>query len=75
VVQYLVWQCGVLSMTDIEILKNRRAFEHALAQQMLEGLVVPPEALADLQRVTRGEITTAEALAAAHARFHHDQIF
>jgi hypothetical protein len=56
-------------VTDLEILKNQRAVEHAVAQQRLEGLTVPPEAVADLQRIARGEITTAEALRAAHARF------
>lgn len=61
-------------MTDTEILKNQRAVEHAIAQQRLEGLVVPPETISDLQRVARGEITTAEALHAAHARFDHAQI-
>lgn len=60
---------------DSEILKNQRAVEHAIAQQRLEGLAVPPEAARDLQRIALGEITPAEALLAAHARFAHDQVF
>jgi len=62
-------------MTNIEILKNQRAVEHAIAQQRLEGLAVPPEVISDLQRVARGEMTTAEALLAAHVRFDHAEIF
>jgi hypothetical protein len=61
-------------MTDTEILKNQRAVEHAIAQQRLEGLMVPPEVIDDLQRVARGEMTTADALHAAHARFDHAEI-
>jgi len=62
-------------VTDSEILKNQRAVEHAIAQQRLEGLTLPPEATRDLHRIAMGEITTAEALRAAHARFAHDPIF
>jgi Antitoxin VbhA len=62
-------------MTNLEILKNQRAVEHAIAQQRLEGLIVPPEATRDLERIARGEITTAEALRAAHARFAHVEVF
>jgi hypothetical protein len=29
----------------------------------------------DLRRIARGEITTADALRAAHARFAHDEVF
>ncbi|HUY69376.1 MAG TPA: antitoxin VbhA family protein [Alphaproteobacteria bacterium] len=61
-------------MTDIEIQRNQRAVEHAVAQQRLEGLVVPPEAARDLQRMARGEMTAADALRAAHARFAHDEV-
>ena len=61
-------------MTDFEILKNQRAVEHAIAQQRLEGLIVPPEAVSNLQRIARGEITTADALRAAHVRFDHAEI-
>jgi hypothetical protein len=64
-----------VAVTKSEILNNKRAFDHAIAQQRLEGLTVPPEALADLQRIARGEITPADALRAAHARFAHDQVF
>jgi hypothetical protein len=66
---------GGVAVTKSEILNNQRAFDHAIAQQRLEGLTVPPEALADLQRIARGEMTTADALRAAHARFAHDQVF
>jgi hypothetical protein len=61
-------------MTASELLKNQRAVEHALAQQRLEGLVVPPEVVSDLQRMARGEMTSADALRNAHARFAHVEI-
>ncbi len=62
-------------MTQSEILKNQRAVQHAVAQQRLEGLIVPAEALGDLNRVARGEITIADALHAAQIRFNHVEIF
>jgi hypothetical protein len=62
-------------MTQLETLKNQRAFEHALAQQKLEGLIVPPEAVLDLERIRQGKMTSAEALRAAHARFAHNEVF
>ena len=61
-------------MTDVEKVRNQRAVEHAIAQQRLEGLAVPPEAMHDLQSMARGEMTLAEALHAAHIRFDHVQI-
>lgn len=48
---------------------GQRAFEHALAQQRLEGLVLPIEAERDLRRLAQGEMTMEEALRAARARF------
>ncbi len=62
-------------MTAYEAMKNQKAVEHAIAQQQLEGLVVPLEAVRDLERVAHGEITTADALKAARLRFIHDQVF
>ena len=58
-------------MTNVEKVRNQRAIEHAIAQQTLEGLVVPPEAMNDLQSMARGEMTLAEALHAASAEAHH----
>ncbi len=62
-------------MTDLEILKNQRAVEHAMSQQQLEGLKIPPEAIADLARMMRGEMTSAEAIHAARLRFTHAKVF
>ena len=62
-------------MTDLEVLRKQRAYDHAVAQQRLEGLALPPEATRDLQRIVLGEMTTTDALIAAHARFAHDQVF
>jgi len=61
-------------MTESELLKNKRAVEHALALQRLEGLVVPPEVVNDLQRMARGEMTSSDALRNAHARFANVEI-
>lgn len=52
-----------------EIRQNRRALNHALAQQRLEGLTVPPETIEELERVVRGEMTTEDALHNARARY------
>ena len=45
-----------------------RAVARAIAQQELEGLTVPEATVADLQRVARGEIDTAEVLRKIHSR-------
>lgn len=46
-----------------------RAVVHAIAQQELEGLTVPKETVADLERVARGEIDTDEARRNIRRRF------
>ncbi|HWB10551.1 MAG TPA: hypothetical protein VG826_15080 [Pirellulales bacterium] len=56
-------------LTEQEIAWNLRAVRDALAQQTLEGLTVPPATVDDLERVARGEITSADALRNAYARF------
>ena len=48
-------------LTEQEIQRNMRAVAHAIGQQELEGLTVPKETVADLERVARGEIDTDEA--------------
>ena len=56
-------------MTNHEILNNLRSVDRAIAEQSLEGLIVPQETVDDLQRVARGEMTTSDALKAALARY------
>ncbi|HVX09911.1 MAG TPA: antitoxin VbhA family protein [Pirellulales bacterium] len=61
-------------LSEKDISHNWRAVEHALAQQALEGLAVPPAAVEDLERVARGEMTTSDALRNAFARYGNAQI-
>ncbi len=56
-------------MTNSEHQDNKRALDHAVAQQRLEGLAVTPETLADLTRVARGEISTARVIDNLYARY------
>jgi DNA-binding transcriptional regulator YbjK len=61
-------------VTNNEIQRNKRAFDHAIAQQRLEGLVVPPETVAALERVTRGEITTSDVISNLYDRYAHVEV-
>ena len=61
-------------LTDKELRDNQRAFDHAIAQQTLEGLTVPEDTLADLKRAARGEITTADVIRNIHTRLANAQI-
>ncbi|MGB9154538.1 MAG: antitoxin VbhA family protein [Alphaproteobacteria bacterium] len=61
-------------MTDSEILKNQRAVEHAIAQQRLEGLVVTPETVADLNRAANGEILISNVIDNLYARYAHIEV-
>lgn len=61
-------------LTEQEIRRNIRAVAHAIAQQELEGLTVPAETVADLERVARGEIDTDEARRNIQRRSTNDQI-
>jgi len=54
--------------TEEQIQRNMRAVARAIAQQEHEGLSVPEEAIADLHRVARGEIDTAEVIRNIHTR-------
>jgi hypothetical protein len=58
-------------MTNSEHQDNKRALDHAVAQQRLEGLTVTPETLADLTRVASGEISTASVIDNLYARYAH----
>jgi hypothetical protein len=49
-------------LTDEQIQHNMQVVARAVAQQEMEGLQVSPEARADMYRVARGEIDTAEVL-------------
>ena len=61
-------------LTEKEISSNRRAMDHAIAQQTLEGLAVSRETINDLERAVRGEITTADAIRNVHTRLDNAKI-
>jgi len=45
------------------------AFDHAIGQQRLEGLEPSQEAISDLEKVVRGEMTTAEVIERTKPRY------
>ncbi|MFZ1641356.1 MAG: antitoxin VbhA family protein [Candidatus Contendobacter sp.] len=47
---------------DPEIRRNLKAVENAVAQQRLEGLEVPSDVVADMERAARGEIGIEEGI-------------
>jgi len=58
-----------------EIDKNQRAFDHAIAQQALEGLTVPEQVIEDMKRAVRGEITSSEIIKNIYRQFPDVEIF
>lgn len=58
---------------DTEIRRNLKAVENAVAQQRLEGLAVPPEVVADMERAARGEIGIEEGIQNTREKFRQDQ--
>ena len=60
--------------TEKEIERNMRDVAEAVAQQELEGLTVPKETVADLERVARGEMDTDEARRNIKRRAANEQI-
>ncbi|MBF0516548.1 MAG: antitoxin VbhA family protein [Nitrospirae bacterium] len=61
-------------MTNDELQRNKRALDQALAQQRLEGLTVPPETVAELERVTCDEMTTADVISNLYDRYAHIKV-
>jgi hypothetical protein len=62
-------------MTEQDIARNMRAVAHAIAQQELEGLTVPPATADDLRRVARGEMRISAAIRNIYARFGNVPVF
>lgn len=58
-----------MALTDQEQEKRDRALRHAVAQQRLEGLDVPPAVLDELHRAVAGEMTAAEGIANVYHRY------
>ena len=55
-------------ISEVELERRMLAVDNAVAQQELEGLTVSPEAVEDMRRVARGEMTAEQAVANVHAR-------
>jgi Antitoxin VbhA len=62
-------------MTQLELERNLRAVDHAIAQQRLEGLTVSESAAADMRRAARGEISDEQVIANLYAEFPNVPIF
>ena len=62
-------------LTDADIERNLRAVTHAIAQQALEGLTVPPETVEDMRKIARGEMSNDDLIRKLYSRFPHAPIF
>ena len=62
-------------LTEAEIERNLRAVTHAIAQQALEGLTVPPETVEDMRRIARGEMSNDDLIKKLYSRFPNVPIF
>lgn len=58
-----------MALSDQEQEKRARALRHAVAQQRLEGLDVPPAVLDELHRAVAGEMSIAEGIANVYHRY------
>lgn len=57
-----------------EVQRNMRSVAHAIAQQELEGLKVPPSTVTDLHRAARGEIGTDEVIRNIYRRLKNGSL-
>lgn len=62
-------------LTEAEIERNLRAVTHAIAQQALEGLTVPPETVEDMRKIARGEMSNDDLIRKLYSRFPNVPIF
>ncbi len=62
-------------LTEADIERNLRAVTHAIAQQALEGLTVPPETVEDMRRIARGEMSNDDLIKKLYSRFPNVPIF
>jgi len=61
-------------MTKSERAAHRRALDHAVAQQRLEGLTMSPETVAALKRVAKGKISTSDVIHELYTRYAHVKV-
>jgi hypothetical protein len=70
------WGMAVVEgISEVELWRNLRAVEHAIAQQRLEGLTVSESTIEDMRRAARGEIADEDVIANIYARYPHVAIF
>ena len=62
-------------LTEADIERNLRAVTHAIAQQTLEGLTVPPETVEDMRRIARGDMSNDDLIKKLYSRFPNVPIF
>lgn len=62
-------------LTEADIERNLRAVTHAIAQQALEGLTVPPETVEDMRRIARGDMSNDDLIRKLYSRFPNVPIF
>ena len=62
-------------LTEAEIERNLRAVTHAIAQQALEGLTVPPETVEDMRKIARGDMSNDDLIRKLYSRFPNVPIF
>ncbi len=62
-------------LTEADIERNLRAVTHAIAQQALEGLTVPPETVEDMRRIARGDMSNDDLIKKLYSRFPNVPIF
>lgn len=62
-------------LTEAEIERNLRAVTHAIAQQELEGLTVPPETVEAMRRIARGEMSNDDLIKKLYSCFPNVPIF
>ena len=62
-------------LTEADIERNLRAVTHAIAQQELEGLTVPPETVEDMRKIARGEMSNDDLIRKLYSRFPNVPIF
>lgn len=62
-------------LTDADIDRNLRAVTHAIAQQELEGLTVPPETVEDMRKIAHGDMSNDDLIRKLYSRFPHVPIF
>ena len=60
--------------SEQKIKQNLRAVENAIAQQRLEGLEVPRDIIAEMQRAARGKIEIEEGIRDTIRKFAHGKI-